>query len=163
MTLAGTGSEEGHAARRLERKAPHTIDPLVGLRNMPDQTRTSLVRYEDSKVAGHCSHIVGDDDPAEHRTKLQNLRVFHPFGDHVLRPFEIDLWLSQQKTSHDLLIEIGVGEKAALQAFLGTACSLASRSRADRASGNSVSIVFTSAQSRSWSFRYASTLSLFSR
>jgi hypothetical protein len=65
MTPAGMGSEEGHAARRLERKAPHLIDPFFGLRSMPDlleffnrvsnrhllghqdQTRTRLVRYEE--------------------------------------------------------------------------------------------------------------------
>ena len=32
----------------------------------------------------------------------------------VLRQLEIDLWLSQLKTRHDLLIEIGVGEAADL-------------------------------------------------
>ena len=71
------------------------------------------------------------------------------FWDHVLRQLEIDPGRSQQETRHDLLIEIGVGEEADLQAYRGAACSLASRSLVDRASGNPVSFVFTSAQSRS--------------
>jgi hypothetical protein len=112
MTPAGMGSEEGHAARRLERKAPHLIDPFFGLRSMPDQmeffdcisnrhslwhedqSRTRLIRYEDLKVAGHRSYIVGHDNPPEHSAKLQDLRVFHPCGDDVLRQFQIDMWRS---------------------------------------------------------------------
>jgi len=111
----------------------------------------------------HGSDIVGDQDQATRRAEFEDLWVPHLLGDYVLRQFEIDQWLSQPKTGHDLLIEIGVGEEPNLQACRGAACSLASRSLADRASGNPVSFVFTSAHSRSWSRRYASTFSWFSR
>jgi hypothetical protein len=47
------------------------------------------------------------------------------------------------------LIEIGVCQEADLQACRGAACSLASWSRTDKVSGNPVSFVFTSSQSRS--------------
>jgi hypothetical protein len=58
----------------------------------------------------HGSDIVGDDNPAARRAEFENLWVPHLLGDYVLRQFEIDLWLSSQKTAHNLLIEIGVGE-----------------------------------------------------
>ncbi len=90
-------------------------------------------------------------------------RVLRPIGNQVLRQSEINLRLAQQQTRHDPLIEVGVREKADPQDDLGAACSLASRSRAARASGSSVSIVFTSAHRRSWSLKYASTFSVFSR
>ena len=118
----------------LERKTSHLIDPFLGIRNLPDQqeifnsrtdwhllrdqdhTRTWLVRHKIRKMVRHRSHIVGDDDSATRRAEFEDLRVLHLLGNHVLRQFEINLWLSQQKTRHDLLIEIGVGEEADLQA-----------------------------------------------
>ena len=77
---------------------------------------TWLARHEIRKMVRHRPDIVGDDDPSTRRAEFEDLRVRHLLRDHVLRQLKIDPRLPQQKTRHDLLIEIGVGEEPDLQA-----------------------------------------------
>ena len=149
-----------------EREPPHLIGPFGSFRNLPDQQEFFdgrpdrhilryqyhagrwAVRHEIRKMLRHCPAIMGDDHPTPRRRQFEHPGVSHFLRDYALWQFKIDLWRAPQKTRHDLLIEIGVSEEADLQARVAECCR-AAPSRAVRASGKWVSLVFTSAQSRS--------------
>jgi len=82
-------------------EAPDQQEVLDGIANrqlVGDQDEPSATALFNAllKPSGHRGYIVRNEDASERFREIQDLRVWHLLGNHRLRQFEIDRWLSDQ-------------------------------------------------------------------
>jgi hypothetical protein len=115
-------SPSWHSAR----KEPDPPDPIFGIRGQPDQEQffdcrtdieilrdkdqpwAGLSRKESSKVARHCSSIMGYQDAAGHRCDSKDLGIGYTDDASVECAHNIYRRLSSAEPNYDFVIEIGI-------------------------------------------------------
>lgn len=106
-----------------------------------------------SEVPRHRADIMRYQNPVQGRSKSENFRISHAFGDDALRQFEIHSRFSAKNAGDDILVKISVGEETDSQPYLGRASSRARASFLDRLSGSGDCLFANSCENRSCSER----------